>query len=170
MPHIEIRTEIYSDVHTCFDLARNIDFQKESLEHVTEIPFAGKTSGHIGLGEWVSWEVIHLGVVQHITSKVTAFSKPYFFVDEMILGVFKSCRHEHIFKEAGNKTIMTDKFYFELPYGVFGKLMNIFVLNRYLTKVLKIRATCLKKEAESNLGVKFITKTKMIDSAQVYQL
>jgi ligand-binding SRPBCC domain-containing protein len=148
MPLVEVKTEIHSDLHTCFDLARNIDIHKESLKHTREIAIAGKTAGYIGLGEWVSWEAIHFGVAQHLTSKITEFNRPYFFVDEMVLGAFKSYRHEHIFKQKADKTLMLDKFYFESPFGVIGKLANILVLKKYMTKLLKTRGEVLKQHAE----------------------
>ena len=50
--------------------------------------FTGKMSGLIELGEWVSWDAKHLGFVQHLTSKVTEFDAPNYFVDEMVFGVF----------------------------------------------------------------------------------
>lgn len=154
MPLVEVTTEIYSDIHTCFDLARNIDIHKESLKHTNEIPIAGKTSGHISLGEWVSWEAEHFGMVQHLTSKITEFNRPNYFVDEMVFGVFKSFKHQHIFKEEKNKTIMIDKFYFQAPYGVIGSLVNVLVLKKYMRKLLVRRASVLKQYAEK------ITKDK----------
>nr|WP_321225937.1 hypothetical protein [uncultured Psychroserpens sp.] len=64
MPTIEIKTYISADIQTCFDLARNIDFHKASMEHSNEKAIAGKTSGLIGLGEWVTWEAKHFGNYQ----------------------------------------------------------------------------------------------------------
>lgn len=68
MSKIEINTLIEADVEICFDLARDIDFHKESLKHSHEKAVAGKTSGLIGLGEWVTWEAKHLGIKQRLTS------------------------------------------------------------------------------------------------------
>lgn len=149
MPLIEVKTEIDADLQTCFDLARNIDFHQKSLEHSDEKAIAGKTSGLIGLGEWVTWEAKHLGFVQHLTSKITEFDSPNYFVDEMVFGVFKSFRHEHIFKASSNKTIMLDKFYFESPYGIVGKFANWLFLKRYMKNLLKKRNLYLKQTAES---------------------
>ncbi|WP_298556165.1 SRPBCC family protein [uncultured Algibacter sp.] len=148
MPLIEIHTRIDCDVKTCFDLARNIDIHKESLKHTGEIAIAGKTTGLIELGEWVSWEAKHLGFVQHLTSKITEFESPNYFVDEMVLGAFKSFRHEHIFYKVDDKTLMIDKFHFESPFGLLGQTANILFLKRYMKKLLKTRNKLLKKEAE----------------------
>lgn len=148
MPLIQVQTKINADLEICFDLARNIDFHKVSLKHTDEIPIAGKTSGLIKLGEWVSWEAKHLGFVQHLTTKITAFESPNYFVGEMILGAFKSFKHEHIFKVSDMGTLMIDKFHFESPYGFVGKLANWLFLKKYMTKLLSIRNTALKERAE----------------------
>ena len=150
MPLVEIKTEIDSDIKTCFDLARNIDLHQESLKYSSEKAIAGKVSGLIEKGEWVSWEAKHLGFVQHLTSKITEFESPNYFVDEMVFGAFKNFRHEHIFKEEFNKTIMVDKFYFESPLGILGIIANSLFLKKYIKRLLKNRSQFLKAYAEAN--------------------
>jgi hypothetical protein len=151
MPQIEIKTIINADVKTCFDLARNIDVHQESLKHSDEKAIAGKISGLIELGEWVSWEAKHLGFVQHLTSKITEFDSPNYFVDEMVYGAFKSFKHKHIFKKIGEKTLMIDEFHFESPYGVIGKFVNWLFLKKYMTNLLKTRNKHIKEKVESLL-------------------
>ena len=154
MPLIEIKTLIDADIQTCFDLSRNIDFHKESLKHSNEKAIAGKTSGLIGLNEWVTWEAKHFGIKQQLTSKITAFDSPNYFADEMVSGAFKSFKHEHVFQTSfDNKfnvdyTLMIDRFYFESPFGLLGKLANTVFLKRYMTNLLKTRNFHLKKRAE----------------------
>lgn len=149
MPTIEIKTEIHSDKKKCFDLARNIELHQESLKFSGEKAIAGKTKGLIEHGEWVSWEAKHLGFVQHLTSKITEFEAPNYFVDEMVLGAFKSFRHEHHFEETNAGTQMTDVFYFESPLGILGKIANTLFLKRYMTNLLKTRNKFLKEKAEA---------------------
>lgn len=149
MPLIEVKTEINSEINTCFDLARNIDLHQESLKFSNEKAIAGKITGLIEKGEWVSWEAKHFGFVQHLTSKITELEAPHYFVDEMVFGAFKSFRHEHIFKEESNKTIMIDKFHFESPLGILGKIANTLFLKRYMKKLLNTRGEFLKMRAES---------------------
>ncbi|WP_298533349.1 SRPBCC family protein [uncultured Algibacter sp.] len=170
MPLVEVKTEIRSDINTCFDIATDIDLHKKSLKHTREIAIAGKTSGRITLGEWVSWEAIHFGLVQHLTSKITNYDRPHFFVDEMVFGAFKSYRHEHIFWEENNKTIMVNRFYFESPFGLFGKLSNVLVVKRYMKKLLLTRAEFLKKHAEKQMSDKTKNKVKIIENTHVYEL
>jgi ligand-binding SRPBCC domain-containing protein len=149
MPLIKLQTRINADIQTCFDLARNIDFHKESLKHSNEKAIAGKTSGLIELGESVTWEARHFGFTQQLTSKITEFDAPNYFVDQMVSGAFKSFKHEHLFEVNGNHTLMTDNFYFETPFGLFDILVNRLFLKRYMTTLLKTRNRLLKLKAES---------------------
>jgi len=149
MPLIEIHTLVNADAKTCFDLARNIDVHQQSLKQSDEKAIAGKISGLIGLGEWVSWEGKHLGFVQHLTSRITEFDSPNYFVDEMVYGAFKSFKHKHIFKKEGNQILMIDEFDFKSPYGILGRLANVLFLKRYMVKLLKSRANFIKEKAES---------------------
>lgn len=151
MPCIKIETVIEADIKVCFDLARNIDAHQESLKHSGEKAIAGKTTGLIELGEWVSWEAKHLGFVQHLTSKITEFESPHYFVDEMVFGAFKSFRHVHRFKLSSkeNHVLMIDYFHFESPLGILGKVANELFLKRYMTKLLTVRNQHLKEIAES---------------------
>lgn len=92
----------------------------------------------------------HLGVRQRLTSKITALEFPYSFTDEMVSVAFKSIKHEHIFTEEGDFTVITDRFYFEAPLGIFGKLVNVLFLKRHMTDFLKNSNKYLKNIAESN--------------------
>ena len=149
MELIELQTIINADIKICFDLARNIDFHQQSLVHSKEKAVAGKTSGLIELGESVTWQATHFGIKQQLTSKITQFNSPHYFVDEMVSGAFTSFKHDHIFEEKGNTTLMTDKFHFESPFGIFGKLANRLFLKRYMTQLLQIRNQLLKEKAEN---------------------
>ncbi len=148
MAQIILYTKIKASVKTCFDLSRNIDFHQRSMAHSNEKAVAGKTSGLIELGESVTWEATHFGVKQQLTSKITAYDDPTYFVDEQVSGAFKSFRHEHRFQQQGEYTIMVDTFDFKSPLGIFGKLANIVILKKYMHRLLSTRNEILKNEAE----------------------
>ncbi|WP_340154852.1 SRPBCC family protein [uncultured Winogradskyella sp.] len=149
MPTIEIKTLIKADIKTCFDLARNIDFHKDSMVHSNERAVACKTSGFIELGEWVTWEATHFGFKQKLTSKITEFKSPTYFADEMVSGAFKSFKHEHIFTHQNGQTVMVDKFHFQSPFGLLGKLANVLFLKQYMANLLNTRNKLLKTQAEA---------------------
>lgn len=149
MPKIELVTEINSTTETCFDLSRSIDLHKISTVQTNEEAIGGRTTGLINLNETVTWQATHFGVRQKLTSKVTAFDRPNYFIDEQIKGVFKSIIHEHRFEKVGDKVIMKDIFEFHSPFGFFGKIFNKLILTAYLKKLLIDRNQIIKEFAET---------------------
>ncbi len=109
----------------------------------------GKVSGLIALNDWVTWEAVHLGVKQKLTSRITAYERPLYFVDEQVKGAFKSIYHEHRFEAVADKVIMKDYFTFQSPFGIFGQLFNRLYLTKYLKQFLIERNAVIKEYAET---------------------
>ena len=150
MPKIVLETIIdFDDILVVFNLIRSIDLHKISTGSTNEEAIAGKTSGLISLGETVTWRAKHLGVIQELTSKVTEFNSPYFFVDEMVKGAFKSFRHEHHLSKIEDKIIVKDVFDYVSPYSVLGKLVDFLFLKNYMQKFLLKRNKIIKEYAEN---------------------
>jgi ligand-binding SRPBCC domain-containing protein len=149
MPIIELRTEIKSTIDICFDLSRSIDLHKISTAQTKEQAIEGITSGLIKLNETVTWQAIHFGIKQKLTSKITAFDKPNYFRDEQVKGIFKSFCHDHKFEQIENKVIMTDVFEFESPFGILGRIFNKLILTNHLRQLLTDRNNTIKEFAES---------------------
>ena len=151
MTKIELTTIIDAPIEKCFDLARSIDLHLRSTAKTGEKAVAGRTSGLIEKGETVTWEAVHFGIKQRLTSRIGEMRAPHFFSDEMIKGAFRSLYHEHYFETKEGKTEMTDIFMYETPFGVFGALFNILVLRRYMTRFLNERNAMIKNEAEGKV-------------------
>lgn len=149
MPRIELETEIRADRKIVFDLSRSIDLHKISTQHTKEQAVAGRMNGLIELDESVTWRAKHLGVTQELTSRITEYVYPQYFVDEMTKGTFKSIRHEHHFREIGTGTLMIDVFEYESPFGILGSLADFLFLKRYMITLLKGRNAVIKEFAET---------------------
>lgn len=149
MSRIYLKTLINADIHTVFDLARNIDLHQRSTAKTYEKAIAGRTSGLIEENETVTWRAKHLGVYQNLTTKIISMEKPNQFTDEMQQGAFKSLHHQHIFKTEQGKTLMIDIFDFESPLGIIGKIFNRVFLKNYLKNFLLERNQLIKTTAES---------------------
>lgn len=158
MPKIELSTTINAPIEICFDLSRSIDLHKISTAHTNEQAIAGRTEGLINLHESVTWQATHFGIKQKLTSKITAFNRPYYFVDEQTKGIFKSIFHEHKFEQIGHKTIMTDIFEFHSPFGIFGRIFNKLILTNYLEKLLLKRNRMIKLYAETGKWKEVLNK------------
>jgi len=149
MPTINLTTTIHAPIHIVFDLARSIDLHQISTEQTQEKAIAGKTSGLIELHESVTWRAKHFGTYQTLTTKITAFDKPNYFVDEMVQGAFKSFVHTHKFEEVPEGTIMTDIFQYQSPLGILGKLADVLFLKNYMQRFLTKRNEVIKVYAEN---------------------
>lgn len=149
MPIIELATVIKAPRHICFDLARSIDLHKISTQHTNEEAIAGVTKGLISLHESVTWKARHFGIVQSLSTKITALDSPNYFVDEMINGAFKQFRHEHHFFKIDEYTKMIDLFDYESPFGLIGQAFDLIVLKRYMRKLLAKRNLTIKEFAET---------------------
>jgi len=149
MPVFQIETVIEAPIEVCFDLARDIDFHTRSLEHTGERAVAGRVTGLIERGEFVTWEARHLGVRQRLTSEVTVLDRPTYFRDVMRAGAFRSFAHDHRFEVRNGRTVMRDEVEFRSPLGPLGWLVDQIFMTGYLRRLLENRAQAIKREAET---------------------
>ena len=149
MPTIYLETYINAPIERCFDLALSVDLHRDSVAHTHERPIAGVTSGVMRLGDTVTWEAVHFGVKQHLTTKITACERPYRFTDEMMRGAFHQMTHLHEFVPQPPGVLMVDRFYFRAPLGVLGWVAEQLVLTRYMRGLLLTRNRYLKQMAEA---------------------
>jgi len=149
MPIIHITTLIHAPMDRVFDLSRSITLHKRSMLHLQEDAIKGRTNGLIELDETVTWRAKHLGKVRQLTTRITAMRHKEYFCDEMVEGDFTYMKHEHHFKEIGNGTVAIDIMEFGTPYGKLGKLFERIYLQRYMTRLLKLRNDTIKEYAES---------------------
>lgn len=154
MPIITLVTDIHAPIERCFDLCRDLELHSRTVAHTRERLVGTKTSGFAELGDVLTFEAVHLGVRQRLTSRITEFERPVLFADEAVSGAFQSLLHRHTFTAVGNKTLMRDRLEWVAPLGVLGKLVDRLVLKRYMLRFLVIRNRNLKAflEAESISG------------------
>ena len=158
MTEIYLETFMKAPIEICFNLARSIDLHKISLEHTNEKAVEGKTSGLIEKDEFVTWQARHFSINQKLTVRITEMNPPNYFCDEMTKGAFKAMRHEHFFERKENETLMIDKFYYEVPFLLFGKIFDAFVLKNYMKQLLQSRNQTIKQFAESGEWKKLLNQ------------
>ncbi|MDZ7646208.1 MAG: hypothetical protein U5K54_02935 [Cytophagales bacterium] len=69
---------------------RSIDLHKISVQHTKEEAVGGITSGLIGPNQKVLWQTKHLGIRQTLETKISKYTRPFFFTDEMVSGNFRN--------------------------------------------------------------------------------
>jgi ligand-binding SRPBCC domain-containing protein len=155
-------TRIHAPVERCFDLARSVEVHLAGNVHFgeTAVALAGVTSGLIGPGQRVTWQARHFGVLQKLTSEITAMDRPAYFQDTMIRGAFRSMKHDHFFRcVAPEETEMRDVFCFAAPLGILGRLAECAVLHRYMRALLLERNAVIRDIAESALWGEYLPPT-----------
>jgi ligand-binding SRPBCC domain-containing protein len=158
MPVIELSTVISAPRERVFDLARSIDAHQDLTEGTSERAIAGVTTGLIGLNDEVTWEARHLGLRQRLTVRVTEFNRPEHFQDIMVAGAFKSMKHDHEFLEHPTGTQMNDRFEFQSPIGILGKIVDQLFLRAYMERFLVHRNVILRKLAESKEWSRYLAQ------------
>lgn len=151
-------TLIAAPVERCFDLARSVEVHVLGNDHFGEqaVALGGVTSGLIGLGERVTWRAKHFFVRQELESEITAYERPDYFQDRMLRGAFRSMEHDHFFCEVDGGTEMRDVFRFAAPLGMLGRVAEVLVLRRYMSKLLQERNRVIKEVAEGGEWEKYL--------------
>ncbi len=152
MPTIRLETYIEATAERCFDLSLSVDLHSHSMAHTRERPIAGVMSGVMKLGDTVTWEAVHFGIKQHLTSKITLEERPRRFVDEMVRGIFQEIHHVHEFVPQPPGTLMIDIFTFRAPFGILGRLAETVFLTRYMRELLLARNRHIKQVAEADVN------------------
>jgi ligand-binding SRPBCC domain-containing protein len=151
MPTIHLETAIDAPPERCFDLSLSIDLHRNSSAQNHERAVAGVMSGVMKLGDVVTWEAIHFGVKQRLTTKITSYDRPYRFTDEMQRGAFEEITHQHEFISHPPGTLMIDVFTFRAPFGPLGRLAEMLVLTPYMKSLLLTRNQYIKQTAEAGI-------------------
>lgn len=149
MSIIYLETKIKSKIEICFDLLRSIDLHQVSTSKTNERPIDSRTASLINLNEFETWQAKHFGVTQKLTSKITAFNRPFHFRDEQQKGVFKYIVHGHYFELDNDYVIMKDIFNFQSLYGIIGQLIDKTILRKYLKTLLPERNNVIEEYAET---------------------
>jgi len=148
MQTIILETEIAAPPDRCFLLSLSIDLHMASTAGTGERAIAGVTHGLIHLGQTVTWQGRHFGVLLTHQSVITKYDRPRHFQDVMVKGMFRSFQHDHFFEQSEGGTRMRDELRFAAPFGALGGIAERLVLRRYLTKFLRERNDMIRRTAE----------------------
>lgn len=133
------RTIVNGPIEEVFDLSLSVDLHQASFAHTNEEIVDGVTSGGMILGDTVTWRARHFGVWWTMTSMISGYDRPHFFVDEQVRGPFKAFRHRHEFRSVEAGTEMVDIVDYQAPLGPVGMLAERLLLGRHLRALIALR-------------------------------
>ena len=139
MHRFERTTVLGQPPAVAFAASLNVDFHQESFSDSGEKAIGGVTSGQLKAGETVTWRAKHFGLWWTMTSLISAYEPPTFFVDEQMKGPFKSFRHEHHFTATADGCIMRDIVEMQAPLGPLGWIAQRIIVNRHLEGLIDLR-------------------------------
>jgi ligand-binding SRPBCC domain-containing protein len=148
MTTIVVETRIAAPIGLCFDLARDVEAHLKTSSSTGERAVAGKTSGLLDLGDVVTFEAVHFGIRQRLTSRIVEFERPSRFVDEMVKGAFASLRHVHEFVVDGASVLMCDTLTWRSPLGLLGVMADRLFVEGHMRAFMVRKQSGLKEYAE----------------------
>ena len=81
-----------------------------------------------------------LPVTQRWRVRIAEVDPPIAIVDVALAGPFRAWRHEHLFTFAGEeRTLLTDRITYRLPFGVAGRVADRLVVRRMLLRAFRER-------------------------------
>ena len=150
MVRFEVVTEVGAPRERVFDASLDVELHTGSMAGSGERAVGGVTSGRLGPGDSVTWRGRHFGVPWRMTSRISGYLRPEWFVDEQVRGPFRRWRHEHSFTTvAGGRTVMRDVVEFEAPFGPLGRLVSALALRRYMIRLIVSRSDYLRRQCEA---------------------
>ena len=141
VPTLEVVTRIAAQPAEVFDLSLDVGAHTASMSGSGERIVGGVRTGHMKLGDTVTWSARHFGIPWRMTSRISAYERPVRFVDEQVRGPFRHWHHEHSFTwdAASGTTQMRDVISFAAPFGVIGRVAERLVLRRYMERLVASR-------------------------------
>jgi ligand-binding SRPBCC domain-containing protein len=86
-----------------------------------------------------------LGLPMKWRSLITQYNPPFSFVDEQLIGPYKTWHHEHTFSETDKGVIVGDHLQYSLPLGPLGAIAQAVMVKRQLESVFRYRQQELAK-------------------------
>ena len=147
MTRFELTTHVVAPPDRVFDACLDVGLHTASMADAGERAVGGVASGHLGLGDRVTFEARHLGIRWRMTARVTEFDRAAYFVDEQERGPFKRWHHAHHFASDGTGgTVMRDVVEFTAPCGPLGALVERLVLRGYMIRLIQSRNQYLSSQ------------------------
>ncbi len=148
MAHYEHSTIIPAKRAEVFDHYSHIENLLNALPHSIK----AETTGPVPKFEkGVEFEVrgTRYGVSLLWSGIIEDFEKDHYYIDRQIDGPFSLWIHTHKFEDHASGTLVTDLIEYDLPFGLFGKLLDDLYVRRELKKFFDFRHAQVKKFFES---------------------
>ena len=85
-----------------------------------------------------------LGIPTKWVTRISKVDENKFFIDEQWSGPYKAWHHEHHFRQIDGGTEMIDIITYQMPFGIFGKIVHPFIVKKKLESIFNYRKEVVK--------------------------
>ncbi len=78
-------------------------------------------------------------------TEITQVKEYRYFIDNQIKGPYKIWHHEHHFKKVDGGIEMKDILFYEVSYGILGRLLHKFLIKKRVEEIFSYRAAKIKE-------------------------
>jgi ligand-binding SRPBCC domain-containing protein len=79
-------------------------------------------------------------------TEITQVQEPFYFVDDQRSGPYAIWHHEHHFEVVEDGVMMTDKLFYKVPFGPFGRLLDWLFIHKKVTGIFEYRKKFLERK------------------------
>ncbi len=90
-------------------------------------------------GTTIAYRIALHGLPMRWESRITEFSEPHRFADEMLAGPYRSWYHRHLFRSVPGGVEVEDLVEYRLPLGPLGHLAHALWVRRQLARIFEYR-------------------------------
>lgn len=144
---ISLETFFEAPAERVFDLIRDVSVHPKTTGKTKE-RVVESSAQLLELGDTVTFEAVHFGIKQRLSSKIVEYEYPVLITDQMTKGAFKSLVHLRRLVPQGAGVLMIETLTIEAPFGPVGMLGEKLFLASYMRRFLEGRNQELKSIAE----------------------
>ena len=96
-------------------------------------------------GAQFNYVIRWLGFPMKWRSLISKYEPPFIFVDEQVIGPYKTWHHQHTFLETADGVIVGDHLEYSLPLGPLGAIAQAVMVKRQLESVFRFRQQALSR-------------------------
>lgn len=86
-----------------------------------------------------------LNISLNWATEITQVKDQKYFIDNQISGPYKIWHHEHHFKEVQGGVEMRDILYYQLPYGILGRIAHRIFVRKKVKEIFNFRYKKIKE-------------------------
>lgn len=140
------KTFIPSDLNTCWEFFST----PENLSRITPSAMDFQIKDFDGKkmygGQRIGYTVKPLlGVKVKWLTEIRSVNNKKEFVDVQLKGPYKIWHHRHLFKVKGNGVEMIDIVHYKLPFGLFGRILEKFIVKKKVEEIFDFREHIIKE-------------------------